>query len=114
MKHLLLRGIIPLCIGVVAISGSIAAGQDRASDRFVGTWRLVSLEQPGTDRQLHRIDCAGMLVTTRDGHIAVQIMDRSPQAQAAPGPEQYSQGGYEASYGTYVVDENAHTFTFHV
>jgi hypothetical protein len=34
--------------------------------------------------------------------------------QQKPGPEQYSQGGYEASYGSYTVDEQAHTFTFHV
>jgi len=27
---------------------------------------------------------------------------------------QYAQGGYEASYGTYVIDERTHTFTFHV
>ena len=27
---------------------------------------------------------------------------------------QYSQGGYEASYGRYEVNESAHTFTLHV
>ena len=55
-----------------------------------------------------------MFVFTQDGHAAVQVMERNPPAQAATSPEQYSQGGYEASFGTYEVDPTAHTFTFHV
>jgi hypothetical protein len=55
-----------------------------------------------------------MLVYSRDGHMSVQVMEQDPHAQAPSGPEQYSQGGYEASYGTYQVDERAHTFIFHV
>jgi hypothetical protein len=27
---------------------------------------------------------------------------------------QYAQGGYEASYGTYKINEDDHTFTYHV
>ena len=27
---------------------------------------------------------------------------------------QYAQGGYEASFGTYEIDERAHTFIYHV
>lgn len=41
-------------------------------------------------------------------------MDRNPPTEAAAGPEQYAQGGYEATFGTYALDESAHTFTFHV
>ena len=59
-------------------------------------------------------DSTGLLVFTGDGHMSVQVMERNPQAQAAAGPEQYSQGGYEASFGTYQIDESSHTFTFHV
>lgn len=29
-------------------------------------------------------------------------------------PEQYSQGGYVASFGKYEIDESTHTFTYHV
>jgi hypothetical protein len=29
-------------------------------------------------------------------------------------PVQYAQGGYEASFGTYEIDERAHHFTYHV
>jgi len=27
---------------------------------------------------------------------------------------QYAQGGYEASFGSYEIDERAHNFTYHV
>jgi hypothetical protein len=114
MKQLLLRGFLLWLMAVVAASGG-AAGQDRAArNEFVGTWRLASLEQPGANGQLERVDCTGMLMATRDGHFSVQVMERNPKPQAAKGPEQYSQGGYEASFGTYVLNERAHTFTFHV
>jgi hypothetical protein len=55
-----------------------------------------------------------MFVFTRDGHASVQVMERNPQPQAHAGPEQYSQGGYEATFGKYEIDKSAHTFTFHV
>ena len=41
-------------------------------------------------------------------------MDRNPQTSTTTGPQQYSQGGYEASWGTYNVDERTHTFVFHI
>jgi hypothetical protein len=41
-------------------------------------------------------------------------MDGAQQAQAPAGPGQYSQGGYEASFGTYEINESTHTFNFHV
>lgn len=118
MKRLFLRWITPLCIGI-AIPAPICSGQGRvtvssASGRLAGTWRLVSLQEPGHAGRIHNIDCTGMLIATPDGHFSVQVMDRSPQPEAVPGPERYSQGGYEASFGTYVADESAHTFTFHV
>jgi hypothetical protein len=55
-----------------------------------------------------------MLVFTRDGHMSVQVMDRNAQAREGAGPNQYSQNGYEASYGTYVTNQNTRTLTFHV
>ncbi len=94
----------------------ISAGQDRGDirERFTGAWRLVRLEQPGTDGKVRSVDSTGLFVFTRDGHASVQVMERKPQASPSSGPEQYSQGGYEASWGTYQVDERAHTFTFHI
>jgi hypothetical protein len=84
-----------------------------AKDRFVGAWRLAWLEEPDVDGKIRRADCAGLLVYTRDGHLSVQVMYRNPQASQS-GPVQYAQGGYEASFGTYTIDQSTHAFTFHV
>ncbi len=91
--------------------GAEPAQSDR--DRFVGAWRLVWLEEPGPDGSVHRADSTGLFVFTRDGHASVQVMYRHAGGSNA-GPVQYAQGGYEASYGRYEVDERTHTWTFHV
>ena len=102
MKKLLALGVLSLFIGMTATTQSSGqVGNDSIHDRFVGAWRLDSLEQEGAEGKVHKSDSAGMLVFTRDGHMSVQVMERNPQAQTPTGPEQYSQGGYEASFGTY-------------
>ena len=117
MKRLISLGLVTLLIGITTTT--ISGGQDRGGNegiraRFVGAWRLVSLEAPGPDGKIQRADSTGLLVFTRDSHMSVQVMERNPQPQAHPGPEQYSQGGYEATFGTFEINESAHTFTFHV
>jgi Lipocalin-like domain len=117
MKKLISLGVVTLLIGMT--STALSRSQDRGGtegirEQFIGAWRLVSLEAPGPDGKIHKADSTGLFVFTRDGHLSVQVMDRNPPQQAAEGPEQYSHGGYEATFGTYEVDENAHTFTFHV
>jgi Lipocalin-like domain len=49
-----------------------------------------------------------MFVFTRDGKASVQVMYRTAQSGS-----NYAQGGYEASYGTYHVDDSS-TFRFHI
>ena len=88
-------------------------GSTNVQDRFVGAWRLASLEEPDADGKLHKADCTGMLVYTRDGHLSVQVMYRNPPSENKLAPVQYAQGGYEASFGRYEIND-AHTFTFHV
>jgi hypothetical protein len=117
MKKLLWLGVMSLFVGMTAMAlfGSQGrGGNEGIRERFIGAWRLVSLEVPGPDGKIHRSDSTGMFVFTRDGHASVQVMDRNPLPQAHAGPEQYSQGGYEATFGRYEIDESAHTFTFHV
>src|SRR6478735_1833733 len=52
-------------------------------------------------------------LTARDGYASVQVMYRNP-GRGDAGPVQYAQGGYEASYGRYDIDERAQAWTFHV
>lgn len=98
------------------LSGWRVKADDEASvkDRFAGAWRLAWLEEPDADGKIHKADCSGLLVYTRDGHMSVQVMYQNPQSGGQGGPVQYAQGGYEASFGTYQIDESARTFTFHV
>ena len=104
MKSLLLLSLMLVSAGVAAQS----ADEPRNQDRLVGAWKLVSLEDPSPDGQLHKADCTGMFVFTRDGMAAVQVMYRNAQSGSA-----YAQGGYEASYGSYRI-ESSSTFTFHI
>jgi hypothetical protein len=120
MKKVLSSSVAFLFLAMTAIPIAVLpASQDRdenhgVKNRFVGAWRLVSLEAPGPDGKIQKADSTGMFVFTRDGHASVQVMERNPPPQAPTAPEQYSQGGFEATFGTYEVDESAHTFTFHV
>jgi hypothetical protein len=117
MKILSSLGAVSLFIGVTAmtLSGSQDLGANEGiRGQFVGAWRLASLEAQGADGKVHRSDSTGLLVFTQDGHMSVQVMECNPQPPTPAGVEQYSQGGYEASFGTYEIDESAHTFTFHV
>jgi hypothetical protein len=120
MKKRVSIGVGLLLFALTTLSASAPSGsQDREGregvrERFIGAWRLVSLEEPGSDGKVHRADCAGMFVFTREGRASVQLMYRRPQATTASGPVQYAQGGYEASFGGYEIDEAAGTFTYHV
>jgi Lipocalin-like domain len=120
MKKVISANVALLALVLVALpSLALPSSQDRdasqaAKERFVGAWRLVSLEAPGPDEKMQKSDSTGMFVFTGDGHASVQVMERNPPAAPAAGPEQYSHGGYEATFGTYAVDEAAHTFTLHV
>lgn len=112
-----LSSLVAVTLSAGALGLTLFAGpRDRSPavrDRFVGAWRLDSLEEPGADGNIHKSDCTGLLVYTPDGHMSVQVMYRNPQPSAKAAPVQYSQGGYEASFGRYQVDDS-HTFTFHV
>jgi len=110
----LLVGSMLLIVGMAnPASGGQARGTAITPDRFVGAWRLASLEEPDGSGKVHKADCAGLLVYTADGHMSVQVMYRNSEAERGATPVQYTQGGYEASYGTYQINDG-HTFTFHV
>jgi hypothetical protein len=83
-----------------------------ATEAFVGAWRLAWMEQPGADGKLARITGPkGTLMYTRDGRMSVQI--QFPESQSSLSND-YVSNGYEASFGTYDVNEEAGTVTRHV
>lgn len=114
MRKLLSPVVMLIAMSVSLVSGSQdRPGSEAIRERFVGAWKLVRLEEPGADGTVHKADCTGLLVYTRDGHMSVQVMYRNAQSGGSAAPVQYAQGGYEASFGTYEIDD-ARTFTFHV
>jgi hypothetical protein len=111
----------PFCLtlAVVVALGGLCRGQSAekqgsgaAKQKLVGAWRLVSLEGPRADGKVQRAsDLKGMLLYTSDGHMSVQLM----YPQSASGlTNEYVKNGYEASFGSYDVNEEAHTVTHHV
>jgi hypothetical protein len=117
MRKLLSLGVVSLFIGMTAMTlpgSQERSGSEGIRGRFVRAWRLSWLEEQGADGKIHRADSTGLLVFTRDGHMSVQVMYRNPQPGTNAAPVQYEQGGYEASFGTYEIDESTQTFTFHV
>jgi len=88
------------------------AGHDLAREKLIGAWHLVHIDAPGPDgRPMDIPQPTGMLIYTRDGHMSVQLM--YPKSAGALSNE-YVQDGYEASFGSYDLDEAKHTVTHHV
>ena len=117
MKNLLSLVLITAFFGttVLEFSGRQGRGsKEEIHNQFIGAWRLAWLEEPDAEGRVHKADCTGLLVYTRDGHMSVQVMYRNPQSGGQAGPVQYAQGGYVASFGSYQIEENSHTFIFHV
>jgi hypothetical protein len=85
---------------------------------FIGMWRLVSI----VDMKGHIVrgqHPTGFIVYDASGNMCAQIMPDTPRPKFAgeqPTPDEASAAlnGYTAYFGTYTVDERAHTVTHHV
>ena len=83
-------------------------GTDR--DRLIGAWRLASITGPDGKPVTTDVPI-GMLIYTADGHMSVQLM--YPKS-ASTLSNDYVRNGYEASFGSYDINEATHTVTHHV
>ena len=105
---------------VLAIAGLVhvqfaktqEAGHVSDRERLIGAWHLELIDSPEPEGKPSNIpQPKGMLIYTRDGHMSVQLMyPKSANNQS----NQYVLDGYEASFGSYDVDEATHTLTHHV
>lgn len=100
--------------GLVSVQSAKTQESGRVSDRerLIGAWHLEHVDSPEPDGKPSDIpQPKGMLVYTRDGHMSVQLMyPKSANSQS----NQYVLDGYEASFGSYDVDEARHSLTHHV
>ena len=106
-------------VGAMALSGLAHAQSAKktsssggAREKLIGAWHLVRIDAPGRDGKSVAIpQPKGMLIYTRDGHMSVQLM--YPESANSLSNE-YLLNGYEASFGSYDVDQSAHTVTHRV
>ena len=114
-RHLVLAA-IGACVVIGTMTSATVTGRYQSPsadrDRFVGAWRLAWMEEPGPDGKITRItDRKGTLMYTGDGRTSVQI--QFPESQSSVSND-YVLSGYEASFGTYEVNQEAQTITRHV
>jgi Lipocalin-like domain len=89
-----------------------AGGHGSDREKLIGAWHLAHIDAPGPDgKPIDQPQPKGMLIYTRDGHVSVQLM--YPRSAGSLSNE-YVQNGYEASFGSYDVNESTHTLTHHV
>lgn len=107
MKYRALKTIPCLFTGILA---TLSYGQQSAQPTVVGTWHLVRIESPGPDgKPSEAPQPKGILIYTKDGHAAVQLM--YPQTSLS---NEFVHDGYEATFGTYDLDEGKHQLIYHI
>lgn len=101
---------IACLMAVKSLSSQGRSESDR--ERLIGAWHLVRIDSPKTDASASNPpQPEGMLIYTRDGHMSVQLMY---PASANSLSNEYVRNGYEASFGSFTIDDKAHTLTHHV
>jgi hypothetical protein len=111
MTSLFLLSLISFFSFVLAAQNA-ARHSGSSREQLVGSWHLVSVDEPGLDGKIKHVSGrTGQLIYTRDGHMSVQLM--YPTSEPAVSND-YVLNGYEASFGSYDIDESAHTVTHHV
>jgi ketosteroid isomerase-like protein len=91
----------------------------RAEERFVGTWKFVSIEFRGPDGEPRSAPAFknGLLIYTPTGEVSLQLMrdGRKEFAAGRPTPEEAQAGilSYFAYFGTFTVNEAEGTVTHH-
>jgi Lipocalin-like domain len=105
---------------VIALTGLALAQSTTKKDpppgsdqeKLIGAWHLLSIAaSPADARSSPATEIKGMLIYTRDGHMSVQLMYPESEGNLS---NDYVLNGYEASFGSYDVNEATHTVTHHV
>ena len=83
----------------------------RIEDRFVGTWRFVSIEQRNARGELLPVISGrtGFIIYTPTGHMSLQLTRENRQefeGRASPEEAQAALYSYIAYYGTFTVNES--------
>jgi hypothetical protein len=105
-------GALSVVVAIAILTQAQSAnGQAGDREKLIGAWHLAHIDSPGPDGKQTAAQPQGMLIYTPDGHMSVQLM--YPKAANTQSNE-YVLNGYEASFGSYDVDEARHLLTHHV
>ena len=106
------------------LAATPAATPDDQSRKFVGSWRLVSIEGISPGRAIVYDRPSGLIIYDPSGHMCVNIVlkaDRKPFAPYAKGlltatteEKAAAFDTYAAYFGTFTVDAKAGTVTHHL
>ena len=104
-------------LGVGKVSGQ-SAPEGETAKRLVGTWKLLSITADGKVDPSRGPHPTGLMHYDPKGYMSVQIMPDRPRGKYAgtsPTPDEAKAAiiGYTAYFGTYTIDEQAHTITHH-
>lgn len=102
-----------LLVMVAVVSRPGAAGQSRTADAMplVGTWQLAGLERASAGA-LARVDYpSGILIQSANGDV-IEIVTQAGRPAALDPAQQFAT--YQGSWGTFTVDANRMTVTYHV
>lgn len=111
-RFIVVIGALAFTLFAQSQSAKPARASGAAKEKLIGAWHLVHIDAPGPDGKSEPIpQPKGMLIYTPDGHMSVQLM--YPESANTLSNE-YVLNGYEASFGSYDVDEIAQTVTHHV
>ena len=116
MKRLTTFALILICLA----PASATPKQDNLAKKFIGAWRLVSVE--GTDPTVHSEydHPTGLIIYDQSGWMGVQIAvkgARKPFANIVSGTVEEKAAAFDnylAYYGTYTLDATAGTVTHHL
>ena len=112
MKNLFYGIVVSVAALTALTQAQSPNSQTTDREKLIGAWHLAHIDSPGADGKPSDIpQPKGMLIYTRDGHMSVQLM--YPKSAGSLSNE-YVRNGYEASFGSYDVDEATHTLTHHV
>src|SRR5258708_529328 len=104
--------LVAMALTLGASASAQTEGKKSAREKLIGAWHLVRIDATGPDgKPASGPQPKGMLLYTQDGHMSVQLMY---PASANALSNEYVLHGYEASFGSFDVDETAHTVTHHV
>src|SRR5215475_2417554 len=100
---------------------SASAQKDTIAQRFVGAWKLVSVEGEDPVFPLGYDHPSGMIIYDASGSMSAQIAVKSDRKPFARGPKSGTVeekaaafDSYFGYYGTYAIDSERKTVTHHV